>query len=37
MANVGGLAALFLMREWDAWTVDGWRQLASPVDQAMKP
>ena len=21
----GGFAALFLMREWDAWTVDGWR------------
>src|SRR5215831_3332133 len=22
----GGFAALFLMREWDTWTVDGWRR-----------
>ena len=22
----GGFAALFLLREWDAWTVDGWRR-----------
>src|SRR5713101_1079943 len=22
----GGFAALFLMREWDTWTLDGWRQ-----------
>ena len=29
----GGFAALFLMREWDAWTVDGWRAPASPVRQ----
>jgi uncharacterized membrane protein YphA (DoxX/SURF4 family) len=27
----GGFAALFLMREWDSWTVDGWRAPASPV------
>src|SRR5216684_6723121 len=34
----GGFAALFLMREWDTWTVDGWRQSRSalPTDQAMK-
>jgi len=25
----GGFAALFLMREWDTWTVDGWRQSQS--------
>jgi uncharacterized membrane protein YphA (DoxX/SURF4 family) len=34
----GGFAALFLMREWDAWTVDGWRQSRSgllPTDQAV--
>src|SRR5262249_38560684 len=31
----GAFAALFLMREWDAWTFDGWRESASPVDQAM--
>jgi len=32
----GGFAALFLMREWDTWTVDGWRQSRSalPTDQA---
>ena len=22
----GGFAALFLAREWDAWSIDGWRQ-----------
>ncbi len=22
----GAFAALFLLREWDAWTVDGWRR-----------
>jgi putative oxidoreductase len=22
----GGFAALFLMREWDGWTIDGWRR-----------
>jgi len=27
----GGFAALFLIREWDSWTVDGWRAPASPV------
>jgi uncharacterized membrane protein YphA (DoxX/SURF4 family) len=33
----GGFAALFLMREWDTWTVDGWRRSPSalPTDQAM--
>ena len=32
----GGFAALFLMREWDTWTVDGWRQSQSapPARQA---
>ena len=25
----GGFAALFLMREWDIWTLDGWRQSQS--------
>jgi hypothetical protein len=32
----GGFAALFLMREWDTWTVDGWRQSQSapPAKQA---
>jgi hypothetical protein len=25
----GGFAALFLMREWDIWTLDGWRQSRS--------
>ena len=31
-------AALFLMREWDTWTVDGWRQSRSALqtDQAMR-
>src|SRR5262249_3540627 len=33
----GAFAALFLMREWDAWTVDGWRQSASRADKAMRP
>ena len=34
----GGFAALFLMREWDIWTLDGWRQSRSglPTDQAMR-
>src|SRR5215831_5921105 len=34
----GGFAALFLMREWDTWTLDGWRQTRSgllPTDQAV--
>src|SRR5215467_1118004 len=34
----GGFAALFLMREWDTWTLDGWRQSRSgllPTDQAV--
>jgi hypothetical protein len=33
----GGFAALFLMREWDTWTVDGWRQWASGAEQALRP
>jgi putative oxidoreductase len=33
----GGFAALYLMREWDSWTVDGWRQSARPADRAMSP
>jgi putative oxidoreductase len=33
----GGFAALFLMREWDAWTVDGWRQSASRSERAVSP
>src|SRR6266446_1755507 len=34
----GGFAALFLMREWDTWTLDGWRQSRSGLttDQAMR-
>jgi len=34
----GGFAALFLMRAWDAWTIDGLRQSRStqPLDQAMR-
>ena len=34
----GGFAALFLMREWDIWTLDGWRQSRSglPTYQAMR-
>jgi putative oxidoreductase len=28
----GGFAALFLMRTWDSWTIDGWR-----VSQAVPP
>ena len=27
----GGFAALFLMREWDTWTVDGWHQSRSAL------
>jgi putative oxidoreductase len=27
----GGFAALFLMRDWDTWTVDGWRQSRSAL------
>jgi putative oxidoreductase len=35
----GGFAALFLMRAWDTWTVDGWRQSrsAQPLDVTMRP
>jgi putative oxidoreductase len=35
----GGFAALFLMREWDTWTIDGWWQSrgAQPLDQELKP
>ena len=33
----GGFAALFLMREWDAWTVDGWPQSASRSERAVSP
>jgi uncharacterized membrane protein YphA (DoxX/SURF4 family) len=34
----GGFAALFLMRTWDSWTIDGWRQSrrALPPTEAMK-
>jgi putative oxidoreductase len=34
----GGFAALFLMRTWDTWTVDGWRKSggALPLDQAIR-
>jgi putative oxidoreductase len=34
----GGFAALFLMREWDTRTVDGWRQSRSglPANRAMR-
>ena len=34
----GGFAALFLMRAWDTWTVDGWRESRSapPTDQATR-
>jgi putative oxidoreductase len=33
----GGFIALFLMRAWDTWTIDGWRQSrgAQPMDQAI--
>ena len=31
MANMGAFAALFVMRDWDTWTVDGWRQLRSAL------
>jgi putative oxidoreductase len=27
----GGFAALFLMRDWDTWTLDGWRQSRSAL------
>src|SRR6266540_6244497 len=35
----GGFAALFLMRAWDAWTIDGWRETrgAQPLDRTMRP
>lgn len=36
----GGFAALFLMRAWDAWTIDGWgrsRESAQALDQATRP
>ncbi len=34
----GGFVALFLMRAWDTWTVDGWRESRSapPTDQATR-
>src|SRR5258708_2207556 len=34
----GGFAALFLMREWDIWTLDGWRQSRNGLttEQAMR-
>jgi putative oxidoreductase len=34
----GGFASLFLMRDWDTWTVDGWRQSRSalPTGQATR-
>src|SRR6266516_2430011 len=34
----GAFAALFLMREWDTCTLDGWRQSRSglPADRAMR-
>jgi putative oxidoreductase len=34
----GGFAALFLMRDWDTWTVDGWRESRSalPTNQATR-
>jgi putative oxidoreductase len=35
----GGFAALFLMRAWDVWTVDGWGQSrgrAQAIDQATR-
>ena len=36
--TLGGFAALFLMREWDTWTVDGWRESRSalPTNQATR-
>jgi len=35
----GGFAALFLMRAWDTWTIDGWRESrgAQPLDRTMRP
>jgi putative oxidoreductase len=34
----GGFAALFMMRAWDTWTIDGWLSSgnARPLDQAMR-
>lgn len=34
----GGFAALFLMRAWDTWTIDGWRESrgAQATDQATR-
>src|SRR5438132_11187849 len=34
----GGFAPLLLMREWDTWTLDGWRhsQSALPTDRATR-
>jgi putative oxidoreductase len=34
----GGFAALFMMRAWDTWTIDGWlsSRSAQPLDQAMR-
>jgi hypothetical protein len=34
----GGFAALFLMRTWDSWTIDGWREspTALPSTEATK-
>jgi putative oxidoreductase len=29
----GGFAALFLMRAWDSWTIDGWRQSRAAQSQ----
>ena len=35
--TLGGFAALFLMREWDIWTLDDWRLSRSlPTDPAMR-
>jgi len=31
LADLGRLCRVVLMREWDSWTVDGWRAPASPV------
>jgi hypothetical protein len=38
MADLGGFVALFLMREWDTWTLDGWHQSRGgllPTDQVV--
>jgi putative oxidoreductase len=34
----GGFIALFLMRAWDTWTIDGWHQSrgAQPMDQTIR-